>query len=292
MCHHLILRTHTHTHTHTESWVRFIQNNGNFWVAELAGKFYSFYVNSKLATEVGATYIITANEKEVPLPEQDLTNSISTGLAGPSQPTAPIACYKVTHLPVLSGPPSSLPHCTEALLPSLKHILLNCWHTFWQGLFLRLVWARWENRRGAQDSSWYTPREHTSSTILIITSSPPSPLSLTSYHHPHHRLTLPPPPPSPPSPSSTTTTISSTSTTSHILSDPGELKDAEGTCQNTVSHWGQLDHPVQENKICKLGQFTPSWLYRGIFFRVHLTWQSSFCCHKANTCTQLLVSSQ
>ena len=67
--------THTHTHTHTESWVRFIQNNGNFWVAELAGKFYSFYVNSKLATEVGATYIITANEKEVPLPEQDLTNS-------------------------------------------------------------------------------------------------------------------------------------------------------------------------------------------------------------------------
>ena len=77
MCHHLILRkhTHTHTHTHTESWVRFIQNNGNFWVAELAGKFYSFYVNSKLATEVGATYIITANEKEVPLPEQDLTNS-------------------------------------------------------------------------------------------------------------------------------------------------------------------------------------------------------------------------
>lgn len=87
MCHHLTLRKHTHMHT--ESWVRFTQNNGNFWVAELAGKFYSFYVNSKLATEVGATYIITANEKEVPLPEQDLTNSISTGWAGPSQPTAP-----------------------------------------------------------------------------------------------------------------------------------------------------------------------------------------------------------
>ena len=56
----------------------------------MAGKFYSFYVNSKLAIEVGATYIITANEKEMTLPEQDLTNSISTGLAGPSQPTAPM----------------------------------------------------------------------------------------------------------------------------------------------------------------------------------------------------------
>ena len=54
------------------------------------GKFYSFYVNSKLATEVGATYIITANEKEVPLPEQDLRNSVSTGLAGPRQPRAPM----------------------------------------------------------------------------------------------------------------------------------------------------------------------------------------------------------
>ena len=88
MCHHLILRKHTHMHT--EGWVRFIQNNDNFWATELAGKFYSFYVNSKLAIEVGATYIITANEKEVTLPEQDLTNSISTGLAGPSQPTAPM----------------------------------------------------------------------------------------------------------------------------------------------------------------------------------------------------------
>lgn len=199
-----------------------------------------------------------------------------------------------------SGPLSSLPHCTEALLPSLKHVLLNCWHTSWQGLFLRLVWARWEYRRGtgqllvhtglntraASSSSSHHHHHHhylhyPSPVTIILT-------TVSHYHHHHHHhnwlhphhLHHPWPPPS------------AAQAPPPMFSDHGELKDAEGTCQNTVTHWGQLDHPFQENKICKLGQFTPSWLYRSIFFRVHLTWQSRFCCHKVNTCTQLLVSSQ
>lgn len=167
-----------------------------------------------------------------------------------------------------------------------------------KGLFLRLVRARGEHRRGtgqllvhtglntraASSSSSHHHHHHhylhypSPVTIILTTVS-------HSHHHHHnwlqpHHLHHPWPPPS------------AAQVPPPMFSDPGELKDAEGTCQNTVTHWGQLDHPFQENKICKLGQFTPSWRYRSIFFRVYLTWQSRFCCHKVNTCIQLLVSSQ